>query len=118
MKHPKNSAVRLVKYMTAIAMLLVTATVAAVDFPQYPYSIKLIETNKLPIGLIKVECKAINVEENYRSCISNTMSHWANYRRAMKEHPEIAERCYTNLRELDDYMLVNKCIDTSVEGNG
>ena len=117
MKYPKNNAVQPVRYLTLIAMLLVTAPSAAVDFPQYPDSIRLIEGETLPIELIKTECKAINVEENFSSCILNTMNYWASYRRAVKEHSEIAKLCYTSLKELDDYMLVDKCIEASVEGN-
>ncbi len=118
MKHPKNNAVQPVKYLTLIVVLLVTAPTAAVDFPQYPDTIRLIQGETLPIELIKTECTAINVEENFSSCISNTMNYWTNYRRAVKAHPEIVELCYNSLKELDDFMLVNKCIDASVEGNG
>ncbi|MFK7853301.1 MAG: hypothetical protein AB8B79_04275 [Granulosicoccus sp.] len=118
MTHPTINAAVLIRNLCSVALLLYIGSAAAVDFPQYPNSVKFIEEESLPIEMIKMECTAINVESNYSSCISNTMNQWADYRRAVKEYPDIAAQCYEILKELDDYMLINKCIHSSVEGNG
>lgn len=118
MKHQTINAAELVRILCAVALLASASSAAAVDFPQYPNSVKFIEAESLPIEMIKMECTAINVESNYSSCIANTMNQWADYRRAVKEYPEIAAQCFEILRDLDDSMLINKCIHSAVQGNG
>lgn len=115
MKHSQHKALSLMKYLIFISALLMTASTSAIEFPQYPRSVKLIESDTLPIEFIKTECQEINVEENIKKCITNTMNHWTKYRRAVKENPEAVELCYSSLKELDDYILVNNCIEAALE---
>lgn len=101
------------KLLVLSITLLTALTVTASDYPQYPTTIKVIESDKLPIELIKTECTKINEGDNINSCITNTMNHWSNYQRKLKENPETAIMCYESLKELDDYILVNNCIDAA-----